>query len=210
MERIEDGQNEILGTLKRLEKTVAKYLHTPEDHLHSVHSNMPQSISPVNTEHNVHNVHVNSPTNSCNTTVDNSPINPVLKTPTKHPEPLPLQHTYLNVPLSADAIPREKLLSIQGTLMRCKELKTPEKASTLTQKLAKEAIFGIEVMKQCTPGGSRELPALPKKEIFTLKKTIYKQLPQLWHSPIAFEKLWKSKCWPAVEQACRRLRRRDQ
>ena len=37
-----------------------------------------------------------------------------------------------------------------------------EKAGTLAQKLAKEAIFGTAVIKQCTPGETRELPALPK------------------------------------------------
>ena len=63
----------------------------------------------------------------------------------------------------------------------------------------------MEIMKRCTPEGTKELPALPK-EMFLLEKTVFKQLPQFWHSPVEFERLWKSKCWPAVEQACRRLR----
>ena len=32
----------------------------------------------------------------------------------------------------------------------------------LMQKFGKEEIFGIEIMKQCIPGGSKELPALLK------------------------------------------------
>ena len=67
MERMADGQNEILRTLKRLEKTVAQYRYTPEDRLPSVlmQSNTPQSISPANADDSVH---VKTPTNSCYST----------------------------------------------------------------------------------------------------------------------------------------------
>ena len=37
-------------------------------------------------------------------------------------------------------------------------------------KLAKEAIFGEEIMRKCTPGGTRELPGLPRKELYEIKK----------------------------------------
>ena len=42
----------------------------------------------------------------------------------------------------------------------------------LILKLAKEAIFGEQVMTRCTPGGTRELhvPGLPVKELYELKK----------------------------------------
>ena len=148
--------------------------------------------------------------------VTESPVEPsfFLETnptpPTNHPEPLGLNHTYFNVPLTSDQIPKQTLMSVEDALKGCKELKCAEKASTLTQKLAKQAIFGVEIMKRCTPGGTKELPALPREEMLTLKKAVYKELPQFWHSPVEFERLWKSKCWPAVEQACRRLRRRGQ
>ena len=78
-------------------------------------------------------------------------------------------------------------MSVEDSLKGCKELKSVEKASTLAQKLAKEAIFGVEIMKRCTPGGTKELPALPKEEMFTLKKAICKELPQLWHSQVSLK-----------------------
>ena len=130
--------------------------------------------------------------------------------PNYQPEPLGLNHTYFNLPLTSDQIPKRSLMSVEDSLKGCRELMSAEKASTLTQKLAKEAIFGVEIMKRCTPGGTKEFPALPKEEMFILKKIVYKQLPQFWHSPMQFEKLWKNKCWPAVEQACRRIRHRGQ
>ena len=78
------------------------------------------------------------------------------------------------------------------------------------QKLAKEAIFGVEIMKRCTSGGTKALPAIPREEMLTLKKEVYKELLQFWNSPLEFKKLWKSKYWPAVEQACHRLCRQGQ
>ena len=50
----------------------------------------------------------------------------------------------------------------------------------LTVKLAKEAVFGEEVMVRCTPGGSRDLPGLPTKELYHLKKIVLSQFPQHW------------------------------
>ena len=127
-----------------------------------------------------------------------------------HLEPLGLNHIYFNQPLPSDQVSKHTLVSVEECLKGCKELRSVEKASTLAQKLAKEAIFGVDVMMKCTPGGTKEFPALPKGEMLILKNEVYKVLPQFWHSPADFEKLWKSKCWPAVEQACRRLRRRGQ
>ena len=74
--------------------------------------------------------------------------------------------------LTSEQIPKHTLMSVEDSLKGCKELKSVEKANTLSQKLAKEAIFGVEIMKRCTPGGTKELPALPKEEMFTLKKAI--------------------------------------
>ena len=81
-----------------------------------------------------------------------------------------------------------------------------DKAGTICQKLAREAVFGKEIMSRCTPAGSKELPALPKAELFTLK-TIYQQIPMYWRKPEEFENVWKTKCWVAIEQACRHFRR---
>ena len=96
--------------------------------------------------------------------------------PTNHPEPLGLNHTYFNLPLTSDQIPKHTLIRVEDCLKRCKKLKSAEKASTFTQKLAKEAIFGEEIMKRYTRGGTKVLPALPREEMLTLKKEVYKEL----------------------------------
>ena len=46
----------------------------------------------------------------------------------------------------------------------------------LSVKLAKEAVFGLDVMARCTPGGTRDLPALPSTEMYELKKLVLKQV----------------------------------
>ena len=79
--------------------------------------------------------------------------------------------------------------------------------STVTQSLPKAAVFGEEIMKRCTPSGSNFYPALPKAEMFHLKQVVFRTFPRFWDSPTVFEAEWKAKCWPAIEQACRRLRR---
>ena len=76
---------------------------------------------------------------------------------------------------------------------------------TLACKIAKEAMFGKEVMKQCTPFGNRTLPALSSQELFEVKKAIFSQYPQYWRNPVEFEGTWK-KCVEAIQQACKHFR----
>ena len=59
-------------------------------------------------------------------------------------------------------------------------------------------------MRQCTPGGTREYPALPQEELFELKKIMFEQFPRFHTCPGSFEPLWK-KCVVSIEQACKRL-----
>ena len=77
-------------------------------------------------------------------------------------------------------------------------------AGRMACKIAKEAIFGPEVMKMCTPIGSRDKPGLPVKELQELKKIMFMQLPQFWNNPVEFEGTWK-KCLESVQQSCKRL-----
>ena len=69
----------------------------------------------------------------------------------------------------------------------------------------KRGLFGTEVMKQCTPIGSRDKPGLPAAELRELKKAIFTQFPQFWKCPVEFESTWK-KCLEAIQQSCKRLR----
>ena len=110
-----------------------------------------------------------------------------------------------NPALPSSEICKNKLRSVQEVLAENVKLQTESLAGTLCQKLAKEAIFGKDVMKKCTPAGSREYPALPQAELYELKKIMYSQFPRFNSCPGAFESVWK-KCMVAVEQACKRLR----
>ena len=135
-----------------------------------------------------------------------------LQSPT-HSEPLPLNHQYFGDPLPSSEIDVRTLVSIEEALenIMCPNKTDSRKKelvpSTVAQTLAKLAIFGVDVMKRCTPSGSSILPALPTDEMYKLKKVVFHTFPSFWHSPLAFDIEWKSKCWPAIEQACRRLRR---
>ena len=88
------------------------------------------------------------------------------------------------------------------------KLRCESNAGTLACKLAKEAIFGAEVMKRCTPIGIAGLPGLPEKELKELKKVMFMQFPQYWKNPVEFEPTWK-RCLEAVQQGCKRQRRKD-
>ena len=57
----------------------------------------------------------------------------------------------------------------------------------LNVKLAKEAIFGEEVMRRCTPGGTPELLALPNQELYQLKKLVFSQYSLYWKCLHEFE-----------------------
>ena len=77
---------------------------------------------------------------------------------------------------------------------------------TAAQNIVRYAVFGEDLMKKCTPQGSRKLKALPQEGLWRIKVAIFKQYPQYWRDPTLFEETWK-KCHTAIEQACGRLRR---
>ena len=77
------------------------------------------------------------------------------------------------------------------------KFKGPCKAGTLCVKLAREVVFGPEVLKQCTVRGCRDLPALPSEELVYLKEEMIIQFSQYWRNPGEFELIW-IKCVEAV------------
>ena len=127
------------------------------------------------------------------------------------PQPLglqpPRQKQVVSALTSAD-IKKDTLESPQELIQeKQKAGATTEKmAPTIAQMLAKRAIFGQEIMAQCTPQGTRADPALPRAELYVLKKTIFKLFPAYYNQPQAFEGLWK-RCMTAIEQACKRARK---
>ena len=123
------------------------------------------------------------------------------------PEQLPLSHQYFNDALPSSEIDKGSLEEVNKPLEKALKREDKDAApSTVTHSLAKSAVFGINLMRGCTPSGSSTLYALPKTEILNLKRMVFKASPRFWHSPAAFEAEWKGKCWPAFEQACRRPR----
>ena len=139
------------------------------------------------------------------------PTTPTIRTPTRLQKsqtsvgsPLPLNNLQGNA-LPSSAIDKTKLLSVESIIERYPKLSTESKAGTLACKIAKQAIFGGDVMKQCTPIGNRELPGLPAQELKELKKIMFMRFPQYWKNPAEFESVWK-RCLEAVQQGCKRLR----
>ena len=108
--------------------------------------------------------------------------------------------------LPSSAIRKETLNSVEVVLAQSTKLKGEGKAGTLAQKLAKECIFGEDVLKQCTPLGTSTLPALPSAELKQLKLIMLQQFPQYWRAPEDFETIW-GKCVIAIQQCCKRLRK---
>ena len=107
--------------------------------------------------------------------------------------------------LSSDEIDKSKLRSIPEVLQKYPELQTDAKMGVLGVKIAREALYGDDIMKQCTPKGWHDLPALPQGQLFQLKTTLWNQFPRYWSCPEAFEKKWMT-VQEAVAQACKRLR----
>ena len=110
--------------------------------------------------------------------------------------------------LPSTDINKQSLRSIQEVLEENINLRTESCAGKLCQKLAREAIFGEDVMKQCTPYGTREYPGLPHAELYELKMIMFNQFPRFHRCPSLFEAVWK-KCIGSVEQACRRSRLKE-
>ena len=114
-------------------------------------------------------------------------------------------HRNALAPLLSSEIPKQSLRSIQSVLDENIALQNDSSAGTLCQRLAKEAIFGEEVMEKCTPYGTRDCPGLPQAELFELKMIMFRLFLKFHGCPGLFESTWKT-CITSVEQACKRLR----
>lgn len=107
--------------------------------------------------------------------------------------------------LAEEEIDRAGLKSIPEVLQKYPELQTESKIGILAVKLAREALFGDKTLKQCTPRGWQDIPALPQAELNRLKSALWTQFPRYWSCPEEFERRWIV-AQEAVAQACKRLR----
>ena len=134
------------------------------------------------------------------TTPTNS-MQQVSSTPTRKPLPIKAASNAL----SSSEIKKTKLMPVADVLLKYPKLKGDSKAGTLAVKLAREALFGDDILIQCTTFGNREHPALPVAELNQLKHELFQLFPQYWPNPVEFESLWRT-CGEAVGQVCKRLR----
>ena len=108
------------------------------------------------------------------------------------------------LPLSE--IPTHQLRICDDVIAQHRKLINDDCVGTLCQILAKEAIFGKDVMERCTVTGRGGTHALPFQPMNDLKAKMFQLLPRYHSAPEQFEPVWK-KCMVAIEQACGRLRR---
>lgn len=110
-----------------------------------------------------------------------------------------------NTYLPSSVINKAKLKESSEVILKYPKLRSPSNVGTLAIKLAREAVFGEEVLAKCTVYSDRELPGLPVEELQQLKQTLLAQYPEYWRSQHEFEPLWKTST-DAVGQLCKRLR----
>jgi len=124
--------------------------------------------------------------------------------PVHHKPPLPIPPSENALPSSAiEDWPRKK--SIEEVIDDNHKLAKTSKVSTLAVKIAVDAVFGASLMKKCTALGGRDLPGLPRTELFKIKKAIYDLFPAYWKNLTEYETVWSS-CIDAIGQKCKRLR----
>lgn len=91
--------------------------------------------------------------------------------PTHHRPPRP-------IPENKNALPSSMIetwegkKTVEAVIEENHKLTKVSRVSTLAVKLSRDALFGEEVMKRCTVLGTRNLPGLPRKELYDLKKAI--------------------------------------
>ena len=111
-------------------------------------------------------------------------------------------HTHTHCHSSAIINDRSKLRPAEEVLAKFIKLCKVSQAGMLSCKLAREAFFDEDVLRQCTPLGRRDLRPLPIEELAALKETLVEVFP-LYRAE--FEEIW-SDCITALQQLCKRLR----
>ena len=181
LSNIEHTQKTILQTLSRLEQMVSQtsYMYSPFGTSAAAY----HSPSLPNTPDHFASTPLSAPSEATNSgyhrfeTMNSGhhfqPNTPPATEPTpSHCDPLPLRHLYHNKPLPSSEIDKSDLVSVDYVMkgMKAKTLKP----GTVTQLLARESFFGESLMAMCSPSGTKDLPALPKHEMFERKKTVFR------------------------------------
>lgn len=139
------------------------------------------------------------------TSTPSAPITPNNACLSDTPEPFPYKPVHCTFAVPSSEINKAKLLPIGDALAKHSNLIYSSKVRSLASKLAKESVFGDDVLIRCTVAGSRSFPALPVAELNYLKTIVFKQFPVYWNAKHEFEAVWKD-CIDGIGQACKRLR----
>ena len=129
-----------------------------------------------------------------------------LEQPDTTPNPLPIDGINHNNCLSSNEIKKNLLKPVDYIVQQQPKTNTSN-AGKLVTLLARESIFGIDILKQCTPLGASKCKGLPTRELFWLKQIMLSRFPEYWNDVAAFETVWK-KCQVALEHCCSGLRRK--
>ena len=119
-----------------------------------------------------------------------------------------IQHRETTSYFPSARIDKAKLSTPEAVLTKYPTLRVESKIGILAVKLAKEAIFGKDVLAQCTVNGCRDLPALPLPELNELKQVLFRQFPSYWHTPEEFERIWE-RAGESIGQCAKGLRRKQ-
>ena len=95
------------------------------------------------------------------------------------PTALPLQGVNESTSLSSSEIDKSQLRSIHQFLCHQPQTKITN-AGKLTVLLARECVFGVALMRRCTPLGAGKLPGLPVRELQWLKQLMLERFPEFW------------------------------
>ena len=220
VDKIEKSMESIQGSLKSLEGLIgmwmkpAPYCSTQSPPVQQIIPSAPQ-VAPVTpqatssvtpqatssaTPQTASSVAPATPTSS------KSPLSPKdLNLPSHHRRPLPIPNKHDNA-LSSSAIKDWKgRMTISEVIESNHKLTTVSRVSTLAVRIARDAVFGKQVMKLCTAQGGRELPGLPREELYEIKKAIFDLLPCFWKNVEEFEGVWAG-CIKAIGQNCKHQR----
>lgn len=96
-------------------------------------------------------------------------------------------------------IAEENLVSMDQVLAKYPKLCNKRSVTRLAVKLAKESVFGLQIMEESTPLGTQTLKKLQEDKLLKIKDTTRTFFPPS-ENPAEFEMTWKA-CIESISQA---------
>ena len=212
MQTMEQKVDGIIMHLGRVVEVLNKHLHERGQSSNATPTTVAEQLLPLLPPPSQSQLPAAEPIASQPPLTQNSYSNPPLQIPAtlevpiqQLPHPIAPRNSRFAALPSSD-INRAKLKNVNDVLQKHANLLGDEsKIGRLAVKLAREAIFGDDILKLCTPRGFNDKPALPQMELNHLKAVLFEQFPCFQSHPEQFEKLWAT-ALTSVAQVCKRLR----